>query len=284
LITAIVLSDDSAARTHLLLESLLANSGNLFDVTVLYKYSDENFFEGYSKAAEHFYSKNKYGHAFPIKWMEREHLEISKDLSFCLKSSRDIVCLFNDENILFTRPPSYQSIKTLFNDFDLLSLSLRLGNNTVIQNPYESNNYFAELPSEGEFVLDEFLVWDSSKVTPYTNFAIPFSTNGHCYKRSTLDKIMTHSSESRIDALEEELQPLIYEELYKNLSRMMACPEFSVVIHNSSKKISEAVRTGLGMEKVDINLRYLEGKRIDLDYFSFSSISKPYEDFVIRFR
>ena len=101
LITAIVLSDDSAARTHLLLESLLTNSGNLFDITVLYKYSDENFFEGYSKAAEYFYSKNKYGHGFPIKWTERKHLEISRDLIPLLKDSRDIVCLFNDENILF---------------------------------------------------------------------------------------------------------------------------------------------------------------------------------------
>jgi len=178
LITSIILSDDSAARVHLLLESLFVNSGNLFDVTVLYKYSDENFFEGYSKAAEYFYSKNKYGHRFPVKWIEREHLEISEDLVSCLKDSRDIVCLFNDENILFRRPPCYQSIKKLFDDYDPLSLSLRLGNNTVIQNPYETNNYFAEIPSEGEFVLDEFLIWDSSKITPYTNFAIPFSIIG----------------------------------------------------------------------------------------------------------
>ena len=64
----------------------------------------------------------------------------------------------------------------------------------------------------------------------------------------------------------------------------MACPEYSVVIHNSSEKISDSYRdSSLGIEKADINTRYLNGHSIDLDYFSFKHISKPYEDFVLRF-
>jgi len=283
LITAIVISNDGAARVHLLLESLNVNSSNLFDITILYKYSSEKFFEGYSKAADYFYKKHKHGHSFPIKWVERTQSEISKDMIPRLEVSRDLVCLFNDENILFRRPPCYQSISKLFNDYDPLCLSLRLGNNTVIQNPYERANYFAEIPTEGEFVLDEFLVWDSSKITPYTNFAIPFSTNGHIYKKRNLKEIIKRSSESEGYKLEEELQPIIYRELYEKFSRTMACPEYSVVIHNSSKKISDANRGNLGLEKEDINTRYLNDKKVDLSYFSFDGISKPYEDFVLRF-
>ena len=153
----------------------------------------------------------------------------------------------------------------------------------MIQNPYERENYFAEIPTEGEFVLDEFLIWDTSKVTPYTNFAIPFSTNGHVYKKCDLKEIIKRSSESKSHKLEEELQPIIYQELYEKLPRRMACPEYSVVIHNSSKKISDAVSNNFGVEKKGINTRYLRGKRVDLDYFSFEGISKPYEDFVLRF-
>jgi hypothetical protein len=283
LITAIVISDDGAARVHLLLESLNVNSNNLFDITVLYKYSSENFFEGYSKAADYFYKKHKYGHAFPIKWVERTQSEISKDMIPCLETSRDLACLFNDENILFRRPPCYQSISRLFNEYNPLCLSLRLGNNTVIQNPYDRENYFAEIPANGEFVLDEFLIWDSSKITPYTNFAIPFSTNGHIYKKCNLKEIVELSSESESSKLEEELQPIIYQELYEKFPRLMASPEYSVVIHNSSKKISDTSRVDLGLRKEDINTRYLNGKKIDLDYFSFDAISKPYEDFVLRF-
>ena len=284
MITAIVLSEDGAARVHLLLESLYANSGNIFDINVLYKFSDNNFFEGYSIAADHFYRKHKHGHEFPVRWHERRHSSVAKDILSVVEGSRGLVCIFNDENILIKRPPCYNKIRRLFDNHNPLCLSLRLGNNTVIQNPYERSSYFAEIPKEGEFVLDEFLLWDSSKITPYTNFGIPFSTNGHIYRLDNLKEIMRASSESKIDALEEEIQPIIYQGAWEKFPRLMACPEYSVVIHNSSEKISDSYRdSSLGIEKADINTRYLNGHSIDLDYFSFKHISKPYEDFVLRF-
>ena len=283
MITAIVLSEDGAARVHLLLESLDINSGNLFDVVVLHRSSGADFFNGYAKTADFFYQKHKDDYIFPIRWVERKHKSLSKDIMTCLESSRDMVCLFNDENILFKRPPSHKNINTLFEEYNPFCLSLRLGNNTVIQNPYESNRYFAEIPEEGEFVLDQFLLWDASKVTPYTNFAIPFSSNGHIFKKDTLKKTLEQSSTHDIYELESEVQPFIYEELYRDFSSQMACPEYSVVIHNSSSKISDENPINLGIDKHDLNTRYLDGKTIDIEHFVFDSISKPFEDFVLRF-
>ena len=132
-------------------------------------------------------------------------------------------------------------------------------------------------------MLDQFLLWDASKVTPYTNFAIPFSSNGHIFKKDTLEKTLEQSSTHDIYELESEVQPFIYEELYRDFSSQMACPEYSVVIHNSSSKISDENPIGLGIDKHDLNTRYLDGKTIDIEHFVFDSISKPYEDFVLRF-
>ena len=177
MITAIVLSQDNAARLHLLLESLHRNSKNLFDITVLYKASSNDFLTGYKIAASRFNGKNRHGHIFPIRWVEMSDTSISENITTLSEESRGFVCLFNDENIVFKTPPSYAKIKNLFDKHDPLALSLRLGNNTIIQNPYSRDRYFAEIPSEGEFVLDEFLLWNASQITPYTNFGIPFSIN-----------------------------------------------------------------------------------------------------------
>ena len=283
MITAIVLSQDNAARLHLLLESLHVNSKNLFDITVLYRASSSDFLTGYKKVSSHFNSENQYGHIFPVRLLEMPHLSISDNISALLGDARELVCLFNDENILFKNPSSYSDIKSLFDKHNPLALSLRLGNNTIIQNPYSRDRYFAEIPSEGEFVLEQFLLWDASVITPYTNFGIPFSINGNIYRRESLAEIMKHSSASSIDSLESEIQPLFYGNSYSNLSKFLACPEYSNVIHNSSQKIVDAEPTSLGITQDQLNDRYLQSKLIDLDYMSFEHISMPFEHFALRF-
>jgi hypothetical protein len=283
MITTIILSEDNAVRLHLLLESLHRNGGNLFDITVLYRGSSNEFFKGYEKAAIHFNGKNRYSHTFPVRWIEMEHSSVAKNVLSFLPSARDLVCIFNDENILFKNPPSFTAIKTLFDEHDPLALSLRLGNNTVIQNPYNADEYFSEIPPDGEFVLDQFLVWDAASVAPYTNFGIPFSINGHIYKNRSLAKILDQSSSSKIDDLEPEIQPIFYNNLYDGLPSTLSCLEYSIAIHNSSQKIADTDHQPLGLGLEDLNKRYLQSQTIDLDYITFDHISMPFEHFVLRF-
>ena len=283
MITTIILSENNAVRLHLLLESLHLNGGNLFDITVLYRASSEKFFTGYEKAATHFNLKNQYEHTFPTRLVEMSDSPVAKNILSHLDKARELVCIFNDENILFKSPPSYGSIKTLFDEHDPLTLSLRLGNNTIIQNPYSRDRYFAEIPSEGDFVLDQFLVWNAAEITPYTNFGIPFSINGHIYKNDNLSKILDQSTSSSLEELESEVQPLFYQGSSSDLPTKMSCLEYSAVIHNSSQKISDDSGNNLGISLEDLNERYLQSQTIDLDYIPFEHISMPFEHFVLRF-
>ena len=164
MITAIILSKDRASQLHLLLESLQKNSGNLFDIRVIYEATNQLFEDGYKKTKEEFFYKDRYGLNFPIRWFPKKHDNLSLDIIENLSFSRDLTCVFNDENIMFNRPPSYKKIMELFRNNDISSLSLRLGNNTVIQNPYDSQNYFIDKPEDGKFLLDKFMVWDASLV------------------------------------------------------------------------------------------------------------------------
>ena len=177
MITTVVISKDKPAQLHLLIDSLQKYGSNLFNITVLFEASSEHFLDGYKKAQEHFYRKSKRDHTFPIRWKERKGLNLSLQIIECGMSKGDLICLLNDENILFGYLHPYKLIKKLFDLNSLCCLSLRLGNNTIIQNAHDREDYFVDLPSEGEFLYDSFLVWDATKINPYTNFAIPFSTD-----------------------------------------------------------------------------------------------------------
>ena len=84
MISTVILSKDNAPQLRLLLDSLQINGGNLFDITVLYEYTDDLFLEGYIKTQNHFYNKHLYNINFPIKWITRHSPNLSYDIFGCL--------------------------------------------------------------------------------------------------------------------------------------------------------------------------------------------------------
>jgi|TARA_R110000824_G_scaffold197061_2_gene380434 hypothetical protein len=284
MISTIVISRDRPAQLHLLLESIQRNGGNLFHLTVLFEASSEYFLEGYIKAQQFFSKKNKKDFNFPVRWKQRESSNINEDLLKILSNSRDLVCLFNDQNILFERVSSYKKIKKLFSNHSLSSLSLRLGNNTVLQNPYEQGNYLVDKPKEGEFDLERFLIWDATKIRSYTNFGMPFSTNGHIYHENLIKNVLKRTKVEDHDNFELEVQKSLYKGSFAGkIPPSMACTEYSVVICNSCERISDS-QSKYDNTEIGINHRYIEGNTIDYDSFDFSHISKPYEDFTAFFK
>jgi len=285
MITAIILSKDRASQLHLLLESLQRNSTNLFDIKVIYEATNVVFEEGYQKTKEEFFYKDRYGLDFPIKWFTRNHENLSLDILERLSFSRDLTCIFNDENIVFNRLPSYKKIMGLFRTNAISALSLRLGNNTVIQNAYSPNDYFIDKPPEGDFVLDKFMLWDASLVKPFTNFAMPFSHNGHAYTTKLINFILERTKIENIDDFEKSLQDNLYMGAFAGfIPPQMSCLEYSAVINNSSKKVSDEAASNFGTSDFGLNDRYLSGSRIDYDFFDFKHISKPFEEFITRFK
>tara|TARA_R100000008_G_C3581941_1_gene169163 strand:- start:129 stop:1010 length:882 start_codon:yes stop_codon:yes gene_type:complete len=283
MITTVILSKDRPAQLRLLLDSLQINGGNLFDITVLYDYTDDLFARGYIKTQNHFYNKHMFNVNFPIKWKLRNSTNINEDIYKCVSKGRDLCCLFNDENILFERVGSYRLIKKLFKTYVLSSLSLRLGNNTVIQNPYEREEYFSPIPTEGEFVFDKFLLWDATKVENYTNFSMPFSTNGHIYHKNILINALKKSEVKDPEYFEKIMQDNLYSGNFSGTSPLMASPEYSVVLHNSMVKLTETVPSNLDISIDTVNARYLKGNIIDYHAFDFTHVSKPYQDFTASF-
>ena len=285
MITTVVISKDKPAQLHLLLESLYKYGGNLFDIHVLYEATSTVIEEGYLKTKLAFYNKSKFGLNFPVRWYTRKNDNLCEDILSLLEEPRYLSCLFNDENILFDRVSSYKTIKELFLEFSLASLSLRLGNNTVIQNPYDAQNYFAELPEEGRFVMDRFLVWNAAQIKPFTNFGMPISINGHIYTSNLLKKVLERSKTEDRDTFETDIQKSLYiGNFLGNMPPLMACTAYSCVINNSATKISDDQTNDLGISDIELNERYINGKIIDFNFFNFTHVSKPFQDFIVRFK
>ena len=288
MISTIIISKDKPAQLHLLLDSLYRNGKNLFDITVLYEYSNTDFKKGYMTTQYVFYDKHRYNHRFPVRWAEREAPNLSDDLLSYLQNSRPLTCLFNDEDILFANDLSYNQVYSLFSRYNPCALSLRLGNNTVIQNPYEDSDYFAMLPEEGEFLLEKFLLWDATLIDSYTNFAIPLSTDGHIYNRNVLHDVLSMVTIDNKEEFESTLQKVLYDGGFSNKAPyLMACPEFSMAINNRITRVQDERNKKddikFGINDVDVNERYLSGQRIDYDGFNFKHISRPFQEFIVKF-
>ena len=284
MISALILSKDRPCQLHLLLESIQRNTSNLFDITVVYEADGEEMEKGYDFTKRYFHFKDKLGHAFPIKWKKRQSEDMTLEILAFLHLGRGLSCLLNDSNVFIDRLPSYKNIARLFETHPLSTLSLRLGNNTIIQNPSGPDGYFIDKPQEGDFLYDKYMVWDPTKIEPYTNFAIPFSINGHIYNTSFLSRSILGVKIKDFQDFETLMQKGLYNGSIKNVPRLMASLEYSTVIHNSNKKVSDDQRSGLGISLEDINERYLAGMMIDYEHFDFTHVSKPFQDFILKFK
>lgn len=128
MVHAIILSKDRPAQVHLCVESIKKNASYIFpNISVLYKASNTNYQNGYEIVKK----------TFPdVSWVEESNyyndvLELT-DESFYLTS------FFTDDDILYEYiPTDLDNIVNLFEEIDLIAtLSLRLGLNTFIQDPY----------------------------------------------------------------------------------------------------------------------------------------------------
>jgi len=284
MISALILSKNRPCQLHLLLESIQKNTSNLFDITVIYDANGEEMEKGYDFTKRYFHFKDKSGHTFPIKWKKRQSENITLDILTCLSTARNLTCLFNDSNVVINNLPSYKDIINLFETKLLSALSLRLGNNTIIQNPYDADGYFVDKPQEGDFLYDKYMVWDPTKIEPYTNFGMPFSINGHVYYTDFLARSILDIEIEDFQDFEILMQKRLHSGFIKNVPSLMASLEYSAVIHNSNQKVSDEQSSELGTNLEDINERYLAGMLIDYEHFDFTHISKPFQDFILKFK
>jgi hypothetical protein len=268
-ISTIIFSKDRACQLDFLLTSLIDNDGGMFDVNILYDHSSDKFRAGYESLIK------KYPF---LNWIEESDFQV--DTINLVKKGGDLVCFFVDDNILYNRiEVDHDSIVNLFSSEDIFCLSLRLGANTIIQNEYSHRP--CVLPEKAVLVNDTYLIWNWRSLPPYTNFAYPFSVDGHVLPKDLVLSVLSNYTFDTPNALEGRALSHI-----SGFSENMSSFKESVLVNTplnlvGSSENKSGQKFGVSLE--ELNDIYLSGNSPSLKDMDFSAVRGCHQEIQLKF-
>ena len=267
MITTLIFSKNRACQLDLLIRSLNRHADTAMQLNVLYDFSDADFESGYKRVMEKFPQ---------VKFIKQRSFK--KDVVDILSSAEKYVCFLTDDDVMFG-DFSMSGLESLFAEVNPMSLSLRLGRNTIIQDPYL--DLVTTMPRNITIFEDKFMIWDIKSVGNFEieiienkvynryyacNFAMPVSLDGHLYKKQYLLPILknityycTNTMEIAMAKAPNGLYP----------TSILACPLQSIVVNSPNNKIQDTINTMAGerfsLPVKELNQQFLEGKVLNLD-------------------
>jgi len=264
MINSIIFSFDRAAQLHLLLESIEKNAKNIFNISVLYKSSNEEFEKSYSLLASRFIN---------INWVPETNFK--EQTLKLLDSNLDYTCFFTDDDIIYNGVKEEEIIDCL-KDNDIFCFSLRLGFNVNVCYSMKCENVL--IPDKQD---QKFVWWNWVK--SYADFGYPLSVDGHIFRTKEIKKLIRAINFLNPNTLEGGLQ--IFDNYPKEI--MVAYKTSSLV--NSPNNIVNETHPNRKGEKYkflaeELNEIYLSGKIIDYNSIDFSDIKGCHQELDFKFK
>lgn len=258
MINAIIFSYNRPIQLHLLLETISINAKDIFNISVIYKHSNDNFKKGYEIL------KTKFDN---ISWIDETFFK-EQTLSL-LNSNLEYTCFFTDDDILFGNILENDIIECLKND-DVFCFSTRIGKNTTY---CYSLNCDDILTIEKED--DKFVWWNWTKHK--ANNGYPLSVDGHIFRTKEINKFVKKISFHNPNTLEGSLQ------IFNNFPKdIMVAYKYSVLVNSPNNVVSDTHSNRMG-EKYkftpkELNDKYLDGYIIDYNAIDFSNIVGAHQE------
>jgi hypothetical protein len=267
---AIILSKDRAAQAHLCLESIKRNDNGLFDsVSVLFHTSNQDYKRGYLALEK----------AFPgVSLIEQDNYY---DNVMELLDGFHFTSFFTDDDILYRKiPVNQKDVSFLFDEPEIGCLSLRLGMNTYIQDPYVGSKV-VKPSSEFWFNFTEFITWTWKDCPIYTNFGYPLSVDGHIFHTNELRTILEQCKFNNPN--QQEIAMMSKIDIFPH---KMSCFEHSVLINTPINRVQDTCMNRAGekcrQEPAEMNQRYLNGEKLDFNSIDFSNIIGCHQELDIK--
>ena len=243
----ILCSKDRPAQLDLSIRSLLKHGPGYKYATVIYKGSAPEYTEGYDIL------KETYEDILFI-----EEVDFRKDV-LNLENPVPYTMFMMDDDIFYRKSVSLEKIKECFSTFPLSCYSLRLGENTMRQNPHNESER-VQVPSFSKY--DETLIWDHNSVA--LNFGYPLSLDCHVFRTDMIFSMMKQIEFKTPNFLEANLQ-----QFKSTTPRWCACSKTSSVFGNPVNRVQDDFQNGAGeycgVSTEDLNRKFLEGNRLELE-------------------
>ena len=267
-IKAIIFSKDRAQQLFLLLQSIEKNAPGIFDLNVLYTYSDDAFKNGYDKLIE-LCAITRWNINFIRENAFKQDLMAQFDLNY------PYTCFFTDDDVLF-ESIDFQTIDNSLQKDTVICFSLRLGNNTTFcYTMGQQNKIVVSEETENTITFD----WQKS----YMDFGYPLSVDGHVFRTKEIMKFSKSLNFVNPNTYEAALQ--VYETFPKNMmesykhSKLVGVP-VNVVQNVYPNKKGEK----FGISAKDLNDKFLQDEYVDLSNLDFSDIIGCHQEILFNFK
>lgn len=266
MINAIIFSKDRASQLHLLLDSISRNAPGIFNISILYKSSNDNFTLAYEKLMDENIIEN-------ITWVSEQDFK-AQNLRL-LESDLPYTCFFTDDDIIYQPIDERQIIDCLENDDDVFCFSLRLGKN--IQFCYTQNSGNVLVPLEEN---DDIVKWDWT--LHYFDFGYPLAVDGHIFRTDDIKTLSNKIPYTNPNTFEIALQ------IFDNFPKIkMAAFVHSKLVNNPINIVQNVIHNrkgeihGISVE--ELNKKFLSDEVIDFDTLDFNNIIGAHQEIKMNF-
>jgi hypothetical protein len=258
MIKLIIWSKDRACQLYLLLESIEQYTRYMFDTTVIYNGSDEQYLEGYYKVMK---SIEGWNLDQDIYFVEEQNSIRYHTMNVIHFYENEHICFSTDDMVIYRQPPyrSYKDIYQFLPRYESEVFSFRLGLNTTMQDHYRGL-YQPPLNKYIEHKVGPVISWNTMHHKCTDNYGYPLALDMHVFKKGMIDRIVGDEQWENSNQLESSLFN------HRNLISYISSFKDSVAVNIPANNISGVTRSGKDFPYThrELNDRFLAGQKIDL--------------------
>ena len=263
-INAIIFSKDRASQLYLLLQSINKNAPDIFNLNVIYTYSNAEYELGYKQLNEMIQGS--------VNFVKEENFK--QDVIGLMSLDYPYTTFFTDDDVIF-QALSLDVIEKSLQDQEVFCFSTRLGINTTFCYTMSQPNKLV-ITSE----TDETIKFDWQK--SYMDYGYPLSVDGHIFRTKEILKLTKpigfsnpNTYESALQAYETFPRPMM--ESYKH-SKLVGVP-VNVVQNVFPNKQGEK----FGITAKELNDKFLKFEYVDLETMDFSNVVGCHQEIEYKF-
>lgn len=274
-IKMVIPSRDRGCQLFALLESIDINALLLFDISVIYKATSEDYRAGYDIVQNH-YPEVNFVEETDFRANVEEELETDRELfAFCTDD-----CLFYRNIYKVLGYNAYEEISNaLHYNVESLCYALRLGSNVTKENYYGGR----DLPPIQTWTNGRSLAWRWKNVA-HSSLGYPLSVDAHIFLTSKIRRIVSRAVFDTPNSLEGNMASFAL----SLPEDVMLSPMQSVVYSNSCNRTQNDWTNHCGskfpLSVEELNQRFLAGDRIDVAAMKFDNIISMHDEVEMKWR
>lgn len=254
-------SKNRACQLDLLLQSFLKNTNDLFEPTIVYTYSSDDFSKGY----------DLFRKEWPDLNIQYEYDSQEQFYQFLEKNENDLIALFTDDSIFYrSSTVSEQELRFRFTNPNLFTFTYRLGLNITVK------DYVINEPAWQPDTLqcwENVVAWDYNKLPFEQLHGFTVGFDGYIFRAKDLLELSERQSFGGIATWENFICRKFKEKGFqRNLMASPFASEVFVQQVNITHRLGHRSSGQFYASLHDLNQAWLNGYEIDIDSMNFSNV------------